>query len=78
MWNGLLCSICQIRIPYATADCELIAVRPGKLRGRKVQVMALEICEYCSAGAVIEHKKLTIQIAHITRATRHTDPVTKV
>lgn len=77
MAHGILCDVCQLRIPSHTINCDISAKRPGSDAAR-VMVRNLEVCVVCIDGEPFSHKKLTIKVIKIHRSEKIIDPITKV
>ena len=77
MFNGLLCDVCQLRIPIGTVSCDIEARRPGSEAAR-VLLRNIDVCIVCIDGEMVHHKKLSIKVAKVRKFCKHTDPITKV
>lgn len=77
MFNGILCDVCQLRIPIGTASCDILVQRPGAKVTRTL-VRLIDVCVVCVDGEPFRHKKLVLKVAKVRRFSKHTDPITKV
>ena len=76
MYQGLLCDVCQLRIPEATVEGELKVSRGEK--NTVIKVFSLECCSLCLSGQSVAHKRVTVALLSKKKITKHVNPLCRV